>query len=287
MTVSKKSGLTSSQKLMVFVLTMSLYGLATLFTELIPKFQIGIVEFSVEYFLFIPLTLAMLFDPLSAALGAATGELVFSEIMLGQFGGLGELEKFLTLTIGIYVAGRMIKDPLNRKMVGIAAMLGVILQQAMGCAVDILKVQFAVEEFEAVAGLPESVFFTEGFAFLNDVLFSGILFCLIPTLYLVPRLYGKIEPLLGMKPRNAETLLSNDKLFSPKVILLTILGFVGAISAEFLSNTGFSLIDWEAAWAESSLAIIIGMITALAIAIIAIYFLRRQGEKRKQLERNC
>ena len=78
----------------------------------------------------------MLFDPLSAALGAATGELVFSEIMLGQFGGLGEMEKFLTLTIGIDIAGRMIKDPLNRKMVGIAAMVGVILQQAMGCAVD-------------------------------------------------------------------------------------------------------------------------------------------------------
>ena len=36
-----------SQKLMVFVLTMSLYGLATLFTELIPKFQVGLVEFSV------------------------------------------------------------------------------------------------------------------------------------------------------------------------------------------------------------------------------------------------
>ena len=62
-----------------------LYGLATLFTELIPKFQVGIVEFSVEFFLFIPLVLAMLFDPLSLALGAATGELVFSEIMLGQF----------------------------------------------------------------------------------------------------------------------------------------------------------------------------------------------------------
>ena len=86
---------TQSQKLMVFVLTMSLYGLATLFTELIPKFQVGIVEFSVEFFLFIPLVLAMLFDPLSAALGAATGELVFSEIMLGQFGGLGEIEKFI------------------------------------------------------------------------------------------------------------------------------------------------------------------------------------------------
>ena len=77
----KKEQATQSQKLMVFVLTMSLYGLATLFTELIPKFQVGIVELSVEYFLFIPLVLAMLFDPMSAALGAATGELVFSEIM--------------------------------------------------------------------------------------------------------------------------------------------------------------------------------------------------------------
>lgn len=71
-TIQNRSA-TQSQKLMIFVLTMSLYGLATLFTELIPKFQVGLVEFSVEYFLFIPLTLAMLFDPLSAALGAATG----------------------------------------------------------------------------------------------------------------------------------------------------------------------------------------------------------------------
>ena len=98
---------------MVFVLTMALYVLATLFTELIPKFQVGIVEFSVEYFLFIPLTLAMLFDPMSAALGAATGELVFSEIMLGQFGGLGELEKFITVTIGVYIAGRFVSEPQN------------------------------------------------------------------------------------------------------------------------------------------------------------------------------
>ena len=113
-TINKQSA-NQSQKLMVFVLTMALYGLATLFTELIPKFQVGIVEFSVEYFLFIPLTLAMLFDPMSAALGAATGELVFSEIMLGQFGGLGELEKFITVTIGVYIAGRLVSNPQNRK----------------------------------------------------------------------------------------------------------------------------------------------------------------------------
>ena len=206
---------TQSQKLMVFVLTMSLYGLATLFTELIPKFQVGIVEFSVEFFLFIPLVLAMLFDPLSVALGAATGELVFSEIMLGQFGGLGEIEKFVTVTLGVYIAGRLVRNPKNQKMVGIAAMIGTGAQLFMGMMVDILKVQFAIEDFEAVAGLPESVFFTEGFAFFNDLLFSGILFCLLPTLFLVPKLYGKIEPLLGMQPRTAETAL-------PKMIMFTM-----------------------------------------------------------------
>ena len=49
---SVKQQANQSQKLMVFVLTMALYGLATLFSELIPKFQVGIVEFSVEYFLY-------------------------------------------------------------------------------------------------------------------------------------------------------------------------------------------------------------------------------------------
>lgn len=280
MELVKKSGATKSQKLMIFVLTMSLYGLATLFTELIPKFQVGIVEFSVEYFLFIPLTLAMLFDPMYAALGAATGEIVFSEIMLGQFGGLGELEKFLTLTIGVYIAGRMVKNPMKRGMVGIATMTGVVVQQAMGCTVDILKVQFAVEDFEAVSGLPESVFFTEGFAFLNDVLFSGILFCLLPTLYLVPRLYGKIEPLLGMKPRTESSVLGNDGVITPKILLLSCLGFAVSIGAEFLSESGFSLIDWEADWAESSGALVIGMIVAAVIAVIIIVCLRKNARNK-------
>ena len=269
-----KKTATQSQKLMVFVLTMSLYGLATLFTELIPKFQVGIVEFSVEYFLFIPLTLAMLFDPMSAALGAATGELVFSEIMLGQFGGLGELEKFITVTIGVYIAGRMVKNPKNVKMVGIAAMTGVILQQFMGTVVDILKVQFAVTDFEAVPGLPESVFATEGFAFLNDVLFSGILFCLLPTLFLVPKLYGKIEPLLGMWPRTEETALGG---VNGKVIAGSLIGFAVAVGAEMMAESGLSLIDWEASWAESGTAMAAGMVTAAALAVITLLVIRKRG----------
>ena len=270
----KQQTASQSQKLMVFVLTMSLYGLATLFTELIPSFQVGIVEFSVEYFLFIPLVLAMLFDPMSAALGAATGELVFSEIMLGQFGGLGELEKFITVTIGVYIAGRLVRDPRNQKMVGIAAIGGVIIQQAMGTIVDILKVQFAVQDFEAVPGLPESVFATEGFAFLNDVLFSGILFCLLPTLFLVPKLYGKIEPLLGMQPRTVETALEP---ISGKVIFVSLAAFAVAIGAEMLAESGMSLIDWEADWAESTTALAVGMVVAAVIAVVAILVIKARS----------
>ncbi|OUN68918.1 cell division protein FtsQ [Drancourtella sp. An57] len=273
--VTKQQTATQSQKLMIFVLTMSLYGLATLFTELIPKFQVGIVEFSVEYFLFIPLVLAILFDPMSAALGAATGELVFSEIMLGQFGGLGELEKFITVTIGVYIAGRLVRNPKNRTMVGIASMTGVILQQLLGMIVDILKVQFAVTDFEAVPGLPESVFATEGFACLNDILFSGILFCLLPTIFLVPRLYGKIEPLLGMQPRTEETALG---AINAKVVIGALVAFVAAIGAEMLAESGTSIIDWEASWAESGTAVAAGMVVAAALAVVMLLVMKKKAE---------
>lgn len=276
--MAKRENATQSQKLMVFVLTMSLYGLATLFTELIPSIQVGIVEFSVEYFLFIPLVLAMLFDPMSAALGAATGELVFSEIMLGQFGGLGELEKFVTVTIGVYIAGRMVRDPRNRKMVGIAAISGVIIQQVLGMIVDILKVQFAVQDFEAIPGLPQSVFATEGFACLNDVVFSGILFCMLPTLFLVPRLYGKIEPLIGMRPRTKETALG---AVNAKVALGSLAAFAVAVCAEMLAESGMSLIDWEADWAGSGTALAAGMIVAAVIAIIALAVMKKRAEASK------
>lgn len=273
--MAKRENATQSQKLMVFVLTMSLYGLATLFTELIPSIQVGIVEFSVEYFLFIPLVLAMLFDPMSAALGAATGELVFSEIMLGQFGGLGELEKFITVTIGVYIAGRMVRDPRNRKMVGIAAISGVIIQQVLGMIVDILKVQFAVQDFEAVPGLPQSVFATEGFACLNDVVFSGILFCMLPTLFLVPRLYGKIEPLIGMRPRTKETALG---AVNAKVALGSLAAFAVAVCAEMLAESGMALIDWEADWAGSGTALAAGMIVAAVVAVIVLAVMKKRAE---------
>lgn len=161
-------------------------------------------------------------------------------------------------------------------MVGVAAITGTAAQLLMGTLVDIAKVQFAVEDFEAVEGLPESIFATEGFAFCNDLLFSGILFCLLPTLYLVPRLYGKIEPLLGMAPRTPDSVSAG---LNPKALALCALGFACAVAAEMTATAGMSLIDWEAEWAESGTAVAVGMVAAAALAVAVILIIKKNGER--------
>ncbi|MCA1292270.1 cell division protein FtsQ [Paenibacillus sp. alder61] len=276
--MSRKSlyTLTSSQKMMIFVLSMSLYGLSNMFTELIPSLQLGPIELSVEYFAFIPLTLCMLFHPFYAAVGAALGEVIFGELMLGQFGGLGELEKFLTFSFAMYVAGRIVRNPQNRTQVGIAAMTGVIIHQLCSSLVDIGKVWIGVEEFEAVPGLAESVVLVEGVSFLNDVLFSGILFALLPTLYLVPRLYGKIEPLLGIKPREKSTRYEAAGVVSPKLVLTGTLLALVAFGAESLSETDWNFGEWDSGFAEQlgDGAIWLSIGAAAVVAIIVLLAMR-------------
>lgn len=268
--------LTSSQKMMIFVLSMSLYGLSNMFTELIPEFRLGPIELSVEYFAFIPLTLCMLFHPLYAAVGAALGEVIFGELMLGQFGGLGELEKFLTFSFAMYVAGRLVRNPQNRLQVGTAAITGVIIHQLCSSLVDIGKVWIGVEEFEAVPGLAQSVVIVEGVGFLNDVLFSGILFALLPTLYLVPRLYGKIEPLLGIKPRDKSTKYEAAGVISPKLVLSGIALALIAFAAESLSETDWNFGEWDSGLADrlGSGAIWLSIAAAAVVAVIVLLIMR-------------
>ena len=275
--------LTQSQQMMVFILSMSLYGLSNMITELVPEFFIGPIEFSIEYFAFIPLTLCILFHPLYAAIGASLGEIIFGEIMLGQFGGFGELEKFIAFSLAMYVAGTLVRDPKNKLQVATAAMTGVIIHQAISAIVDILKVWVGVEDLEAVPGLAESIVAIEGFYFLNDVLFSGILFALLPTVYLVPRLYGKIEPLLGMKPRTRDDRYSLKEIVGPRLIAGGILLASFAFLFEFLSETEFNW-EWEAdfvgMFGDWFTFISIGV--AALIAIITLVVLSKRKENKIQ-----
>lgn len=250
MTIKGSYQLTQSQKMMVFILSMSLYGLSNMFTELIPSIQLGFIELSVEYFAFIPLTLCILFHPFYAAVGAAVGEIIFGELMLGQFGGIGEVEKFITFSLGMFIAGILVRNPLKRTQVAVAVFAGLLVHHLLGMIVDIGKVWIGVEEFEAVSGLAESIVIVEGVALLNDLLFSGILFALLPTLYLVPRLYGKIEPLLGMKPRNNKVQYSIGQIVTPKLVVISVVLATVAILSEFLSETDWAFGEWEPEFLE-------------------------------------
>lgn len=273
--------LTSQQKLMIFILSMSLYGISNMITELLPEFRIGPVELKVEYFIFIPLIFAILFNPLYAALGASVGEIIFGELLLGQFGGISELEKFIQFSLAIFVAGMLVKDPRNKRQLALAAYVAIGIDQLLGTIVDLAKVYIGIEELEAVPGLPESVLAIEGFSFLNAMIFSGTLFALLPTLYLVPRLYGKVEPLLGMKPRDGRANSSITDFVTPRFILLAIVLAVVAAAVEFLSNTeiDFFTWEWEAELGGGALWLSLGAAIIIFVAAIAIIRNRKKQSK--------
>lgn len=281
---AKRWELTSQQKLMIFILSMSLYGISNMITELIPELKVGPIELKVEYFIFIPLLFAILFNPLYAALGACVGEIIFGELLLGQFGGLSELEKFIEFSLAIFIGGMLVTNPASKRQLAIASYVAIGIDQLLGTIVDIAKVYVGIEEFEAVPGLPESVLAIEGFSFLNAMIVSGTLFALLPTLYLVPRLYGKVEPLLGMKPRDGRASSSIGDIVTPRLLIISIVLFVVAGAAEFLSESDINFIDWEsefiAGMGNGAVFISMGVAAVIFIATL-IWAIRRRSNKSK------
>ncbi|MCM2676119.1 cell division protein FtsQ [Alkalicoccobacillus plakortidis] len=237
--------LTQSQKMMVFVLSMSLFGVSKLIAKIIPSLEFGPIDLSVSYFAFIPLVLVALFHPLQVAIGASVGKIVFADLLLGNFDGIGALESFIQLSLAMYIAGLLIRNPLSKWQLGIASIVGVGIDQVLSSVVDIGKVWFGVEELEAVPGLPQSIVMLEGISFINEMVITGVLFGLIPTLYLVPKLYGKIEPLLGMKPREKRVEAKMSQFVTPGLIALSVFLLFVAMIGEFLAELEISLAFWS------------------------------------------
>lgn len=272
---------TQSQKMMIFILAMSLNGLANLFTELLPEFEIGPIDLSISYMAFVPVILVILFHPLYAALGASVGAIIFGDLLLGDFSGIGEVEGFLQITLAMYIAGILVRDPKNKRQVGIAALVAVAIDQMLSSIVDIGKVWFGVEDLEVVTGLPESILAIEAFSFVNNMIISGVLFGLIPTIYLLPRLYGKIEPLMGMRPRDREVKAPITQYISIRLIIVTIfLSFVGLV-AEFMAEMDINFTVWKPEFLEQFgdgfiwLPISAAAIIAIAVILIAVKMAKR------------
>src|SRR5699024_857971 len=272
---------TQSQKMMIFILAMSLNGLANLFSELLPEFEIGPIDLSISYMAFVPVILVILFHPLYAALGASVGAIIFGDLLLGDFSGIGEIEGFLQITLAMYIGGLLVRDPMNRRQVGIAALVAVAIDQMLSSIVDIGKVWYGIEDLEAVTGLPESILAIEAFSFVNNMIISGVLFGLIPTLYLLPKLYGKIEPLMGMMPRDRKVKAPITQYLTIRLVIITIfLSFVGLV-AEFMAEMDINFAVWEPEFLEQFgdgfiwLPISAAAIIAISVILIAVKMTKR------------
>lgn len=249
-TIEREKRLTSNQKFMVFMLSMTIFGLADLVTQILPELSIGFIEIRVPYFAFIAITLAILFDPFTVAIGSAFGAVIFGGLLMGNFGGVGEIEGFLQLSVAIFLGGMAVSNPLNKVQVFIASCITVGFDKFVGGLVDVAKVLIGLEGLEPVSGLPESIFIIQGVEFLNDFILAGIIFGALPAMYLVPKLYGKIEPLLGMKPRKEMPKMEWSKILNVKVILVSIiLGLISA-GAAFLSEMDINIIEFELGFEE-------------------------------------
>lgn len=282
----KERKLTSNQKFMVFILSMTIFGLSDLVTQIIPEIALGPIELRVPYFAFIAISLAIIFDPFSVAIGSAFGSVIFGGLLMGNFGGVGEIEGFLQLSMAIFVGGILVSNPLNKKQVFMAACITVGIDKFIGGLIDISKVFIGLSELEPVKGLPQSIFIIEGVAFLNDFILAGIIFGAIPAMYLVPKLYGKIEPLLGMKPRKEKPEIEWKQIFNLKVILVGAILVVLSAGAAFLSEMDMNLLEWELEFENllggNYIYVAIGIGVILLLAVWRYYI--KSSKNRKEIE---
>lgn len=276
--------LSSSQKLMVFVLSMTTFGLANIITEVLPSIQVGPIELSISYLAFVPVVMVSLFHPLYAALGAPLGEIIFVDLLMGNFSGIGELEGYIQLALGLYIGGSLVRDPLRKWQVALAAFVAVFIDKVLGGITDIVKVLIGVADAEFVEGLPESIIVLEAVEQSVGIVISGILFGAIPAMLLAPRLHGKIEPLLGMAPRTPDVPVARRaRMSAPFVILGLVLALVSVVAA-ILDELDLNGIVLEGEFVEVYGPQILWISVGVALTILVIAILVGRARARTALE---
>lgn len=274
--------LTTPQKLMVFVLSMALFGLSNIVLEIIPDITIGPVDISVAYFVFVPLVMVALFSPFWAALGAPLGEIVFTDLLMGDFSGLSEVEGFIQMFLALYIAGTLIRNPRSRAQIWLGALTVVIIDKALSAIVDLSKVWIGVEEAEFVDGLPQSILLLEGIGFGVDIIMSGILFGAIPAMWLIPALHGKIEPLLGMRPRVPGEKAPGMAPKSAWFVVLAVLAGIASFFFAFLEAWDISVGSFEADFRDQYGDVFLWVSVAAIVVVVSIAFVIFQLAKKRK-----
>ncbi len=278
--------LTTSQKLMVFVLSMSLFGLSNVILEIIPDISIGPVDISVAYFVFVPLVMVALFNPFWAALGAPIGEVIFTDLLMGDFSGLAEIEGIIQMFLALYIAGTLLRNPRSKPQIWVAAITVVVIDKFLSAAVDMSKVWIGVEDAEFVEGLPQSILLLEGIGFGVDIIISGILFGAIPAMWLIPALHGKIEPLLGMRPRLPGEPVPGgvqNVWFVISAVALSVASFFFAFLEAWDVEVGVVDADFRDQYGDAFLWV---SVAGIAVLLIVVWAVSRAQRARAQRDRS-
>ncbi|WP_255516757.1 hypothetical protein [Haloferax sp. KTX1] len=252
-TTSNNSGSAFSfdhRDMMAFILVMSLHGLQSMITELLPEFSIGGLGVSIGPFWFVAMSVVLLFRSFWACLAIPVGGIVFGEILIGDFSALGAVEGLIVVTLSWFFVMSLITDPKDVKQIAALGFLAKAMEETAAWFIDVGKFYVGVEELEAISWLPETVWATEGIGALLQIIIAGVVFGAIPTLYLYPRLRGKIEPLLGMSPVEGR-----DGPMFTRTSLKRLIAWVALIPVAFafetLSETSGGLITFTPEFVET------------------------------------
>jgi uncharacterized membrane protein len=104
-------------------------------------------------------------------------------------------------------------------------------------------------------------------SFISTILVSGLLFGLIPVLYLVPRLHGKVEPVLGIAARGQKALMVKEKVSDIRAIVAAVLLVGIAFGSDYMYEAGLNF-EWQANFGES-LGYRVLWLNLIAAAIVA------------------
>jgi hypothetical protein len=235
--------------MMAFVLIMSLHGMQSMITELLPDIS-GVLDVQIGPFWFIAMAVVLLFRSFWACLAIPVGTVVFGEILIGDFNALGAVEALVVVTLSWFFVMSLITDPSDPKQIAGLGFLAKAMEEIGAWLIDVGKFYVGVEEIDAIAWLPETVWITEGMGALVQIIVAGIIFGAIPAYFLYPRLRGKIEPLLGMSPVEARdgpmfTRTSAKRLLAWAAFLPVAFGF------EALSETSAGLINFTPQFVET------------------------------------
>lgn len=265
--------------MMVFILVMSLHGFQSMITELLPEFSMGGLGVGIGPFWFVAMSVVLLFRSFWACLAIPVGGIVFGEILIGDFSALGAVEGLIVITTSWFFAMSLITDPSDVKQIAAVGFLAKAMEEVAAWFIDVGKFYVGVEELEAISWLPATVWATEGMGAFVQIIVAGLLFGAIPTLFLYPRLRGKIEPLLGMNPAEGRDgpmfTRSSLKRLAAWVVLLPV-----AFGVETLSETSGGLIVFEPQFVETygQGFLFVPIVIAAAVVFALVYYRQHKIE---------